>query len=293
MNWILLFVLLVLSFCSPSFGQSGTVGYNRTSKITAPSDLHYRGASFSASGSGSAGYFIFGEGSSPSLTANKITLYAPADVEAGGSGYVFPGTAATGFWLSTAASGVGTFSIVSYTGGGNVVRATSPTLVTPEIGVATATTPSLGDDSTRVATTASVQNEIDPYRYEWIGAEFEGHGDVIESGKESDPIYFDRACTIVEWVLTADQSGSFIVDILKEADAWNAATPPAVDNPPADADTICGSARPTLSSQRGVRQTDLSGFTSTAISAGDTIVFKADSASTTLTRASVLIRVRY
>lgn len=44
--------------------------------------------------------------------------------------------------------------------GGGFVRATSPTLTTPEIGAATATTPAADDNDTSVATTAYVQGEI-------------------------------------------------------------------------------------------------------------------------------------
>ena len=46
------------------------------------------------------------------------------------------------------------------TGSGAPVRATSPTLTTPAIGAATATTPAANDDDTSVATTAYVQGEI-------------------------------------------------------------------------------------------------------------------------------------
>lgn len=46
------------------------------------------------------------------------------------------------------------------TGSGNIVRATSPTLVTPVLGAATATTPTAKDSSTRAATTAFVGKQF-------------------------------------------------------------------------------------------------------------------------------------
>lgn len=68
----------------------------------------------------------------------------------------------TGLTASQAVLTDGSKNLVSVgaTGSGNVVRATSPTLVTPALGAATATTPTAKDSSTKVATTAFVGKQF-------------------------------------------------------------------------------------------------------------------------------------
>lgn len=93
-------------------------------------------------GSGNAGTVTLTEGTAPSLTANAFSIYAPADVAAGGLAYITPAAAATGFMLATNAAGVMTISHNASTGTGNVVMSASPTL-TGTIGAASATFSSL------------------------------------------------------------------------------------------------------------------------------------------------------
>jgi hypothetical protein len=71
-----------------------------------------------------------------------------------------------------------------------VVLATSPTLVTPVLGVATATTPSANDSSTKVATTAYVQTELTDYAADTVTMtnktiDAEGTGNVITIPEET------------------------------------------------------------------------------------------------------------
>lgn len=75
-----------------------------------------------------AGVIILTEGTAPALAADSFAIYAPVDVAAGGLAYVLPGAAATGFLLATNAAGVMTITHVGFTGTGNVVRDTSPTI---------------------------------------------------------------------------------------------------------------------------------------------------------------------
>lgn len=84
-----------------------------------------------------AGGVQFGQGTAPSAGTTAITFYGDSSV----TSYIvkIPGTAATGFILNTDTVGSDAWSYVGFTGTGNVVRATSPTLVTPVLG-----TPSSG-----------------------------------------------------------------------------------------------------------------------------------------------------
>lgn len=61
------------------------------------------------SGSG-AGTLELGEGSAPSLVANTFSIYAPADVAAGGLAYVLPGAAASGIMKAANSGGVMTIT---------------------------------------------------------------------------------------------------------------------------------------------------------------------------------------
>jgi hypothetical protein len=78
------------------------------------------------------------------------------------------------------------------------------------------------------------------------------------------------ACTISKYILTADQSGSLVIDIWKDTYA---------NYPPTVADTITASAKPTLSSATKNNSTTLTGWT-TSITAGDILGFNVDSCTT-------------
>jgi len=77
-------------------------------------------------------------------------------------------------------------------------------------------------------------------------------------------------CTITGWYLTADQSGSLVVDIWKDIYA---------NFPPTVADTITASAKPTLSSTIKAYSTTLTGWTTT-ITEGDYLFINVDSCTT-------------
>lgn len=83
--------------------------------------------------------------------------------------------------------------------------------------------------------------------------------------------------TITEWYLEADQAGSAVMDIWK-----NRSTP-------RNTDSICASAKPTLSSQ--VTATGPPTGWTTAIAAGDILGFRLDSCSTLL-RLTLIVTVR-
>lgn len=108
----------------------------------------------------------------------------------------------------------------------------------------------------------------------------DGGGAAITTGVKGDiPIPF--ACTIEEWTLIADQSGSAVVDIWKDSFA-NA--PPTID------DVITASAKPTLSSSAKAQSSTLTGWT-TAVAAGDVLRFNVNSAAM-VQRLTLSLRVR-
>jgi hypothetical protein len=78
------------------------------------------------------------------------------------------------------------------------------------------------------------------------------------------------ACTITGWYLTADASGSLVVDIWKDTYG---------NFPPTSADTITASAKPTLSSAIKAYSTTLTGWT-TSIAEGDYLIINVDSCTT-------------
>jgi hypothetical protein len=106
----------------------------------------------------------------------------------------------------------------------------------------------------------------------------DGGGSAIATGAKGDlMIPFD--CTLESATLLADQSGSIVIDIWKDAYA---------NYPPASADSITASAKPTLSSAAKSQDTTLTGWT-TSVSAGQTLRFNVDSAAT-LTRVTLILK---
>jgi len=77
-------------------------------------------------------------------------------------------------------------------------------------------------------------------------------------------------CLVTQVSLTADVSGSVVVDIWKDTYA---------NFPPTVADTICASAKPTLSSSQKYQSAALTGWTK-VFAAGDWLRFNVDSAAT-------------
>lgn len=91
----------------------------------------------------------------------------------------------------------------------------------------------------------------------------------MSTGIKGD-IRFPYAVTITGVYLFANTSGSLVIDLWKDTYA---------NFPPTVADTICASAKPTLSSASKYTDTTLSGWT-TSVTAGDIIRVNVDSATT-------------
>ena len=99
--------------------------------------------------------------------------------------------------------------------------------------------------------------------------DIDGGGSVITTGAKSW-VRVPFNMTITGWEITADQSGSIVVDVWKST----------YDNfPPTVSDTIAGSEKPTLSNQQKNQDTSLTTWTTT-INAGDYIRINVDSVNT-------------
>jgi hypothetical protein len=103
-----------------------------------------------------------------------------------------------------------------------------------------------------------------------IGYAIDGGGSAITTGLLGAGLRIPFDGTIESVTLLADQTGSIVVDIWKDTYA---------NYPPTDADSICASAKPTLSSADKSEDTTLTGWTKT-INEGDVLFFNVDSAST-------------
>ena len=108
----------------------------------------------------------------------------------------------------------------------------------------------------------------------------DGGGAAITTGQKGY-IEVPFACTITSARSFADQSGSIVVDIKKDTYA---------NFPPSGSgDSICASAKPTISAAAKSQDTTLTGWT-TSVAAGDIIGFDVESIST-ITRYTIVLTV--
>ena len=107
-----------------------------------------------------------------------------------------------------------------------------------------------------------------------------GSGATIPAGIQGD-LVIPFACVIEQWTLLSNISGSIVVDIWKDT---------YVNAPPTAADSITGTAKPTISVSTKGQSSTLTGWT-TAINANDILRFNVDSSST-LTIATLSLKVR-
>jgi hypothetical protein len=110
----------------------------------------------------------------------------------------------------------------------------------------------------------------------------DGSGSVLTTGVKGF-IRIPVACTLTSWTLlstdAAATSGSIVIDVWKDTYA---------NYPPTNADSITNANEPTLSSANKAEDTDITNWTTTAVSAGDVIGFNVDSV-TTLTKVTLHI----
>lgn len=108
----------------------------------------------------------------------------------------------------------------------------------------------------------------------------DGGGSAITTGLKGF-LEVPFACTIMQWTLMADVSGSIVVDIWKGTYA---------NYPPTSGDVITASAKPTISSAVKGQSATLTGWT-TSISENDILAFNVNSVST-VTRVTLSLKVR-
>lgn len=107
----------------------------------------------------------------------------------------------------------------------------------------------------------------------------DGSGSVIGTGVRGQ-LSIPFACTITSSTLLADQTGSVVLDIWKT---------PFASYPPTIANSIVAADFPTITSAQASQDVALTGWT-TAISAGDTLMFNVNSA-TSITRLTLALAV--
>lgn len=136
--------------------------------------------------------------------------------------------------------------------------------------------PIFGDTSGTVLEDSGVLlSNITPMSLTFI---IDGGGDTITTGVKGD-LTIPFNCTITEWTLLSDQSGSVVIDVWKDTLA---------NAPPVNADSITASAPPTLSAAVAARSSTLTGWT-TSVTAGDILRFNVDSV-TSLERVTLSLK---
>lgn len=168
--------------------------------------------------------------------------------------------------LPTASGGTG---LISYAAGDIVYSSATNTLGKLAIGTAGQ---ALVVNSGATAPAWTTQNSS-------ISFIIDGGGTAITTGVKGD-LTIPFNCTITEWTLLCDQSGSIVVDVWKDVYA---------NYPPTVADTITASAKPTVTTSVKNQSTTLTGWTAT-ITAGDTLRFNVDSI-TTVQRVTLSLKV--
>jgi hypothetical protein len=189
-------------------------------------------------------------------------------------------------FLATPSSANLATAVTGETGSGALVFATSPTLVTPALGVpasGTLTNCTGLPMATGVTGTLPVANGgtgiTNDVKVSAVNFIIDGGGGVITTGIKGD-LLIPFACTINSWTILGDQTGSIVVDVWKDTYA---------NYPPTVADTITGTEKPTLSSANKNQDLALSTWTTT-VAAGDILRFNVDSVAT-VTRVTVVINV--
>lgn len=277
-----------------SFSATGAAAWNASHSVTLDSG---KLLGRSTAGTGAAEEIAVGTGlslSSGTLSATGSMVYPAAGI---------PNSTGSAWGTSYSTTGSGTV----------VALATSPVFTTPSLGVATATsvngltvstttgTLTLANGSTlatsgansitftstapttltlptsgTLATTANLTGLATTA----VGYTITGGGAVITTGVAGVGLRVPFACTINSVTLLASPSGSIVIDIWKDTYA---------NFPPTVADSICASAKPTISSGVKSEDTTLTGWT-TSIAAGDVLYFNVDSCST-ITNVVLVLRV--
>lgn len=118
-----------------------------------------------------------------------------------------------------------------------------------------------------IGTTAITWTAVN-FPYSAIEFTIDGGGAAITAGQKGH-LEVPFNCTIISNRVMADAAGSIVIDVWKDTFA---------NFPPAAADTICASAKPTLTAAQKSQDTTLTGWTTT-LTTGDILAFHVDSIS--------------
>lgn len=154
------------------------------------------------------------------------------------------------------------FQTIAVSGQSNVVAdSTSDTLTLVAGSNITITTNATTDTITIAATGGGGSSTAA------IGYTINGGGTTITTGVAGNGLSIPFNATITAVTMQANTTGSIVIDIWKDSYA---------NFPPTVADSICGSAKPTITSSNKSQNSTLTGWT-TSISAGDILYFNVDS----------------
>lgn len=202
-----------------------------------------------------------------------------------GTGAITLGSAQSGF-QSFAAAGVVNGDTVSYViedgsnweVGQGVYTASGTSLSRGAISSSNSNA-AISATSTAIVFLSALASDLSPAA---LGYAIDGNGVAISTGIAGIGLRAPFACNIDSWTLLADTTGSITIDIWKDSYA---------NFPPTVADTIIGDGtKPAISSGVKNEATSISGWTTTAIAAGDIIYFNVDSCSA-ITRCSITLKV--
>ena len=132
-------------------------------------------------------------------------------------------------------------------------------------------------DSTYTSYKVTVANVRSSIVTGGIGCNFDGSSAELAVGLKAYVIV-PYSCTITEWAIVANTTGSLVIDVWK-----------AHDSIPTVINTITDSSLPTLSSQQYASSNNVSTWTTNVI-AGDVMAFYVNSC-TTITSANILLTI--
>jgi hypothetical protein len=215
---------------------------------------------------GGTGYATYTAGDI--LYSNAATTFAKLAI--GASKTVMTSTGSAPQWTANLDTSQGGTGLTTYTAGDTFYYASGTALSKIAIGT---------NGQALVATSSAPAWTTQFLSISYV---IDGGGATVGSGIKGD-ITVPFACTISEWTLLADQSGTIAVDIWKDTYA---------NYPPTIADVITGSAVPTITTATKAQSSTLTGWTTT-IAAGDTLRFNvnASPAPATITRVTLSLKV--
>lgn len=155
------------------------------------------------------------------------------------------------------------FQTIAVSGQSNVVADGTADTLTLVAGTNITITTNAATDTITIAATGGGSSTAA------IGYTINGGGTTITTGLAGNGVSIPFNATITAVTMQANTTGSIVIDIWKDSYA---------NFPPTVADSICGSAKPTITSSNKSQDSTLTGWT-TSITAGDILYFNVDSVS--------------